>query len=115
WSKSIDTGSAIRNQGNDTLFPQNSYCRACERALSSFDVRHRFVLSTLYDLPVGKGRRLGVDNPIANGLVGGWQVGAIVSWQSGFPLTMFQGGDPSNTGAGFDRPTSTGRNANLSA
>lgn len=27
WAKSIDTFSAIRNQGNDTLFPQNSYCR----------------------------------------------------------------------------------------
>ena len=35
FSKSIDTSSAIRNQGNDTLFPMNSYCRQCERALSA--------------------------------------------------------------------------------
>ena len=31
WSKSIDMSSSIRNQGNDTLFPMNSYCRECER------------------------------------------------------------------------------------
>ena len=55
-SKSQDDSSGIRVQGQDTLFPQNSYCRKCEWALSAFDTRHRFVTSTLYDLPIGKGR-----------------------------------------------------------
>ena len=54
WSKSIDDTSGIRTQGFDTLYPQNSDCIACERGLSSFDVRHRVVASVLYDLPVGK-------------------------------------------------------------
>ena len=60
WSKSQDDSSGIRVQGQDTLFPQNSYCRKCEWALSAFDTRHRFVTSTLYDLPVGKGRQVDV-------------------------------------------------------
>ncbi len=55
WSKSQDHSSGIRVQGQDTLFPQNSYCVKCEWALSAYDTRHRFVTSTLYDLPVGKG------------------------------------------------------------
>jgi hypothetical protein len=54
WAKSIDTTSGIRNQGFDTLYPQNSYCLACERGLSAFDVPHRMVASVLYDLPVGR-------------------------------------------------------------
>lgn len=108
WSKSIDYGSAIRNQNGDTLFPQNSYCRTCERAPSSYDVAHRFVTSVLYDIPVGKGRSMNIANPVANAVIGGWQVGSIVTLQTGFPINVTQSGDPSNTGGQFDRPTATG-------
>ena len=76
WAKSIDTTSGIRNQGNDTLYPQNSYCLSCERGLSAFDVHHRVVTSVLYDLPVGKGKPLNITNPVANAVVGGWELGA---------------------------------------
>ena len=38
WSKSMDDSSGIRVQGQDTLFPQNSYCRKCE--WGSLGVRH---------------------------------------------------------------------------
>ena len=110
FSKSIDTGSAIRNQGNDTLFPQNSYCRDCERGLSAFDTRHRFVASPLWEIPIGKGRKADLKNSFANAIVGGWQVGSILTLQSGYPLNIFQGGDPSNTGHTFDRPNATGVN-----
>jgi hypothetical protein len=113
WAKSIDTATAIRNQGGDTLFPQNSYCRQCERARSSHDTRHRFVTSGLWDLPFGRGRRYEIDNAIANGFLGGWQLGSIITLQTGFPITVTSGGDRSNTGAFFDRPNSTGVNAAL--
>lgn len=109
WSKSQDDSSGIRVQGQDTLFPQNSYCRKCEWALSAFDARHRFVTSSLYDLPIGKGRPLAVTNPVLNAVVGGWQVGGIWTVQSGFPITPTVGGsDRSGNGAGFDRPNTTG-------
>ena len=111
FAKSIDTATAIRNQGGDTLFPQNSYCRQCERARSSHDTRQRFVTSFLYDIPIGKGKAVAIENGFANAVVGGWQVGSIITLQSGFPLTITHGGDPSNTGGQFDRPTSTGVDA----
>jgi hypothetical protein len=113
WAKSIDTATAIRNQGGDTLFPQNSYCRACEKARSSHDTRHRFVTSALWDLPFGKGRKYAIENAVANGILGGWQLGSILTLQTGFPITVTNGQDASNTGAFFDRPDSTGRNAAL--
>ncbi len=113
WSKSIDTATAIRNQGGDTLFPQNSYCRACERARSSHDVRHRFVTSALWDLPFGKGRTHSIDNPVANAVAGGWQVSSILTLQSGFPVTVTNGQDTSNVGGFFDRPNATGQAPDL--
>ena len=108
WSRSIDTGSAIRTHDGDTLFPQNSHCRACDRGLSSFDVGHRFIGSILYDLPVGRGRALDVKNRVLNAVAGGWQIGSIVSYQTGFPITVTSGRDQANTGGGFDRPIATG-------
>jgi hypothetical protein len=109
FSKSQDDSSGIRVQGQDTLFPQNSYCRKCEWALSAFDERHRFVTSALYDLPIGRGRKVDVTNSFLNSIVGGWQAGGIWTVQSGFPVTPTVGGaDRSGNGAGFDRPDATG-------
>ncbi|MBI3684586.1 MAG: TonB-dependent receptor [Acidobacteria bacterium] len=113
YAKAIDNASAIRNQGGDTLFPQNSYCRACERARSSFDTRQRFVTSALYDIPVGKGRKLNLSSKAADLIIGGWQLGAILTLQSGYPITVSQGGDPSNTGGFFDRAMATGASPDL--
>lgn len=109
YSKSIDNSSGIRVQGFDTLFPQNSDCLACERGLSAFDVRHRFITSAVYDLPIGKGRPVNVNNGFLNAVVGGWQVGGIWTLQTGLPQTITLGGtDVSFTGNGYDRPNATG-------
>jgi len=109
YAKSIDNTSGIRVQGYDTLYPQNSNCLSCERGLSSFDERNRFVTSVLYDLPIGKGRVLNATNPFLNRIVGGWQIGGITTIQGGLPQVITIGGvDRSNTGVGDDRPNATG-------
>jgi hypothetical protein len=89
WAKSIDTTSGIRNQGFDTLYPQNSYCISCERGLSAFDTRHRMVTSVLYELPVGNGKALNITNRVANTVIGGWQTGGIFTlrWASAASIT----------------------------
>jgi hypothetical protein len=109
FSKSIDNSSGIRVQGFDTLFPQDSRCLRCERALSAFDTRHRFVAGSTYDLPVGKGKRLNIDNRAANALLGGWQTSGSMTIQSGVPQNIGIGGvDNSSTGnGGYDRPIAT--------
>jgi carboxypeptidase family protein len=105
YSVAIDDTSGIRIQGYDTLFPQNSDCIRCERGQSSFDTRNRLVVSPLYELPVGKGKPLNIDNRFLNAVVGGWQVGGIITAQSGVPATLGIGGvDNSNTQTGYDRP-----------
>ncbi len=109
WSRATDTGSAIRTHDGDTLFPQNSYCRNCEYGLSSFHVAHRFVSSILYDIPFGRGRAFSTGSGLLDGIAGGWQLGGIITAQTGFPITVTVGGlDQSKTGGGFDRPNATG-------
>jgi len=116
WAKSIDDTSGIRTQGFDTLYPQNSDCIACERGLSSFDVRHRLVASVLYEIPVGKGRKLDVSNSILNGVIGGWEAGGILTLQTGVPGNVNIGGvdNASTSDGGYDRPNSLGVSPYLS-
>jgi hypothetical protein len=112
---SMDDSSGIRVQGYDTLFPQNSYCIRCERGLSSFDTRNRLVVSPLYELPIGRGKPLNINNRVANAIVGGWQAGGILTLQSGIPESLTIGGvDNSLTQSGYDRPTATGAGSSVS-
>jgi hypothetical protein len=107
YSKSIDDGSGIRTLGSDPLFPQNAYCLSCDRGLSIFDQRHRFVTSVLYELPFGKGRKF-LNQGLASRIVGGWDLNSIVTVAKGFPLTVVPGSDRSGTSTGYDRTNATG-------
>jgi hypothetical protein len=107
WSHSMDDASAIRG---DTLVPQNARCISCEYAPSAFDVKERFVLSIVYDLPFGKGKKFVNMGGVANEVIGGWQIGSIYSVQTGIPGYPTPGSDQSNTGIGQgrDRLNATG-------
>ena len=55
-----------------------------EHGISSNDATHRFVLATIYDLPFGRGRWIGNGmNRIADGIIGGWSLDAVMTFQSG--------------------------------
>jgi hypothetical protein len=90
YEKSIDNGSGVRQANGDQYTPQNVYNLAGDRGLSAFNFGHRWVNSFLYELPVGKGKTiLGRANVLAQSILGGWQVGGIVTWQGGFPLSAY--------------------------
>jgi Carboxypeptidase regulatory-like domain len=100
YGKSIDTASGL--QGTDQA--QNNYDLGAERALSDFDVRHRFVLSNTWVLPFGPGRRWLASGPAAR-VLGGWQASDIVTLQTGQPLTTVLSTALSGTDSnGTDRP-----------
>jgi len=98
FSKSIDDASAAVGSAGSTNSPQDSRHLRAERGLSDFDVRHRFVVSYIYEIP----------NPVADGLLskltGGWQLSGITALQSGRPITPRLSIDVSNTGQFQDRP-----------
>ena len=73
FSKSIDFTSF----SSGGIVVQNSFDLPGERGPSDFDARHRFVLSSIYELPFS-----------SNELVRGWQLGVIVQSQSGNPFNV---------------------------
>ena len=76
FSKSIDYNS----QSSQGVTVQDSYNLRNDRGLSDFDVRHRFVISGLYELPF-KG----------NQFKEGWQLSFIEQSQGGNPVTLLAG------------------------
>ena len=115
--KSLDDTSGVRNQGNDLLNPQNPECIPCEYGRSGFDVKNRIVGSALYQLPIGPGKLVPVNNKALDALVGGWQVGGIFTHQTGAVATPSVGFDNGSTGGqfgNFDRPNATGTSPYLS-
>jgi hypothetical protein len=71
-----------------------------EFALSSFDVRHRFVATFVYDLPFGEGRRFGADAAgITGKLINGWTLNGVVTIQSGLPISLTA--TPNLIGSGY--------------
>jgi hypothetical protein len=113
WSRAIDNGSAIRSHAGDELFPQDPYNLRADRALSNFQVEHRFVSSILWSLPAGKGRKWLNVGGVANAIMGGWQAGTILAMQTGFPFTVVDNQDTANNGeGGYQRPSIIG-NPNL--
>jgi len=96
FSKAID---------NDDLawqIPQNSYDLRAERSLSNFDIRHRFVTSYLYELPVGPGKKYAASAPKGvTKLIEGWKVAGITVFSSGPPSTPVLPYDNPNVGYEF--------------
>jgi hypothetical protein len=81
----------------------------CETGPSSFDVRHRWVLGAVYELPFGKGKRVNIDNAVLDGILGGWQLSTNTTLQSGVPLTLSAGKVQSGTNSLVnDRPSFSG-------
>jgi hypothetical protein len=103
WSKSLDGGSALRNNTGDTLWPTNSYNLRAERGLSQFDLPRRFVASYLYDLPFGPGRRF-VTGGFLSQIIGGWQFGGILTLADGTPYNVAQLGDTAGLGTLGNQP-----------
>ncbi len=73
---------------------RNVYNLAAEKSVDATDVPHSFVLSYVYEIPVGKGKKYGSSmNGVLNAIVGGWQTTGIFTFKQGFPLTITSSGN----------------------
>lgn len=99
-SKSMDDASDPGGTTNEANIPQNVRDRAAEKALSSFDHKHRFVASGFYELPFGKEKRFLNRKGLLPALAGGWKLTGIATLQSGAPFTVNDQTDRANVGQG---------------
>jgi hypothetical protein len=101
-------GSAgVRAQG---AYSANNYDRhGYNYGPAFFDARHNFTWASTYELPFGKGRAFGGGwNSVTNGLLGGWALGSIVQFRSGFPITVTASDQSLQGGRGSARPNLIG-------
>lgn len=105
FSKTIDdSGGTFVGEGGRGFVFQDTYNRAADRGLAAQDIRHRFVVSYVYQLPFGHGRRFMNQNRVVNAIVGQWQAEGITTFQSGSPKNVTQACNRANTNAGSLRP-----------
>ena len=91
WSKALgDSEQALETASGQALAnPQNIYNLKAERGPSSFDVTVINTTSFVYQLPLGKGRKMGATwNPIVDGVLGGWEVNTINTANTGLPVNV---------------------------
>ena len=97
FSKSIDQLSQFHSGSGSPIDPaiaQDADRFDAERALSAFDMRHRFTLSGVFELPLGRGKSFLNRGGVLTQIVGGWSVSPILVLASGIPLTVRDFTDP---------------------
>ncbi len=88
---------------------QNNYDFKGERSLSAEDVPQRLVIGHVYQLPFGPGKHFAAStNRVVQKIVGGWEWGGIITFQSGFPLGISETGHTTGLLLGTDRPNLVG-------
>jgi len=104
YGHAIDNANGEGGGSGSSLFAQDNNNLRSERGSSDYDVRHRFTLSAVYELPFGPGKRFAAGaKGIAAKIIGGWQATAIYQTQTGFPLTVTQSGNRSLTNSSNER------------
>ena len=85
-------------------FATNIYNLGPEYGLASIDLTHRYLVSGSWELPFGKGKSFLNAGGLVDRLAGGWQVNFIGQVQSGYPLSITQASNNSNSFSGGQRP-----------
>jgi len=113
WSKMINDSESADDPNLDWLYsaaggrprPQVWDNLRLERAVSLFDINHRFIADFNYALPFGRRGSIGSGmNKILDGFVGGWQVNGILTEQTGQPLVPTLSGAKTIEAGATQRP-----------
>jgi hypothetical protein len=111
-SRSTDYGSNTfsDNESTNTSGAAYAFIRDLQYGVSDFDVTHRFVLSYSWAIPAPTSM-----TGAARSLLGGWEVGGIVTAQSGPPFSVTLTNDQARTGDSRTRSTSGGQRPDFNA
>jgi hypothetical protein len=97
WSKCEDTGSnmAFNDPFQNSLPDYFYFDHRLTKGLCDFNISQNGVVSFIYNIPT-----IGSKSGFEAKILGGWQVGTIITVQSGSPFTPVIGGDPYNRAQG---------------
>jgi hypothetical protein len=105
WSKYLTNNEGPEGWTNSQAQSvRNWYNTSLEKSLMINDIPRSLVASYVYELPVGKGRAYAPSSNIVNGIIGGWQVAGVFSFKDGFPLSVTDATNNTNSFGGNQRP-----------
>jgi len=98
FSKSINVGGD-GYYGVEGGVPQDAYNPArYDRSVSGLDLTHILSVNTLYEIPVGRGKRFSTGHGVLDYILGGWQINNLFQAHSGIAFTPLSTSDIANTG-----------------
>jgi hypothetical protein len=89
YGKTLDYGGSAASGGGAVGNPQTVTNLKAGRGPSGFDVRHRAVISGVWELPWGPERRWLREGGLLGAVAGGWQLSGIGTLTTGRPFTVF--------------------------
>lgn len=104
WSKTIDLGCDGYFGGAASCSVQDPYHMARDRSVAGYDIPQIASLSFIYQLPIGTGKRVNIENRLLNQVVGNWGINGIFSARSGVPFHGSASAQIPNTGNNYERP-----------
>jgi hypothetical protein len=89
YGKALDYGGSAASGAGAVGNPQTVTDLRAGHGPAGFDVRHRAVISWVWELPWGPNRRWLQEGGILGAIVGGWQFAGISTMTTGRPFTVF--------------------------
>ena len=101
-------GSINGNQGGSGI--RNFYDLKADYSVDGSDIPQSLVLNYVYELPIGRGKKVGGNmNRAEDALAGGWELSGITTVQSGFPLSIGPGTNSETVFGGNQHAQLTGQ------
>jgi hypothetical protein len=67
---------------------QDAYNLDAEYSIGLLDVPHKIAITPIFELPFGEGKRW-AQNGVAAAILGDWTISSIISFESGFPVSIY--------------------------
>lgn len=97
WSRTLDL-ACDGLFGVEGCSEQNPYDLRGDYGPAGYDLPNNLSVSATYELPIGRGKLVNIQNRALAQVLGGWQINGIYAMTSGQPFTITTTGDLANTG-----------------
>jgi hypothetical protein len=91
FSKSMDDASGLQTGTTfGSAFILNALRQEDARSVSDFDLTHVLNFNSVWEIPIGKGKKLFAGmNKVLDAIIGGWQLSTIYRYNTGYPIYGF--------------------------
>jgi len=103
WSHAIDNLSSSFSDGTPGVYGLgylDPYNPALNKGNADYDIRNRFVVSGTWNIPWGANMSKAWERQT----FGGWSFSPIINVHSGYPFSIYDGTEITNTGLGYSEP-----------